>query len=94
MTSLQSRQYPSYRPAVLSLAKGLFLALGQLPLIRAAPFHASALLFAKEEGGKDAEDLNLWLYLGVAALLVLLGGAFAGLTIALMGQVSTLGEHK
>jgi metal transporter CNNM len=28
------------------------------------------------------EDVNLLLYLGIAAILVLLGGAFAGLTIA------------
>lgn len=31
---------------------------------------------------------TLWIYLAVAIALVLLGGAFAGLTIALMGQVS------
>lgn len=30
---------------------------------------------------------TLWIYLAVAIGLVLLGGAFAGLTIALMGQV-------
>lgn len=30
---------------------------------------------------------TLWIYLAVAVALVLLGGAFAGLTIALMGQV-------
>ena len=30
---------------------------------------------------------TLWIYLAVAIALVLLGGAFAGLTIALMGQV-------
>ena len=30
---------------------------------------------------------TLWIYLSVAVGLVLLGGAFAGLTIALMGQV-------
>jgi hypothetical protein len=36
---------------------------------------------------KAPEDPSLWIYLAVAVLLVLLGGAFAGLTIALMGQV-------
>jgi metal transporter CNNM len=30
----------------------------------------------------DVEDSSLWFYLAVAAALVLLGGAFAGLTIA------------
>lgn len=34
------------------------------------------------------EKSTLWIYLAVAVALVLLGGAFAGLTIALMGQVS------
>ena len=73
---------------VLGLAKVLFLAFGQIPLVRAAPFHTSWLLSADtEDEGKNAKDPTLWLYLGVAAALVLLGGAFAGLTIALMGQV-------
>ncbi|KAF2735900.1 DUF21-domain-containing protein [Polyplosphaeria fusca] len=35
---------------------------------------------------KDPADASLWAYLGTAIALVLLGGAFAGLTIALMGQ--------
>lgn len=37
---------------------------------------------------------TLWIYLAVAIGLVLLGGAFAGLTIALMGQVRNLLVHK
>jgi metal transporter CNNM len=80
-----SNAYLSRRPLVLGLAKVLFLSLAQLPLVQAAPtylFHAK-----DEEEGKDPDDPGLWLYLGVAAALVLLGGAFAGLTIALMGQV-------
>jgi len=36
----------------------------------------------EEDEGKPADDPQLWAYLGVAAALVLLGGAFAGLTIA------------
>ena len=35
----------------------------------------------------SADKPTLWIYLAVAIALVLLGGAFAGLTIALMGQV-------
>lgn len=35
----------------------------------------------------EADDPAMWLYLSVAVILVLLGGVFAGLTIALMGQV-------
>ena len=80
--------YLSRRPAVLGLAKALFLALGQLPIVQAAPLYTSAFLFAKEEeGAKPPDNPSLWIYLTVAAALVLLGGAFAGLTIALMGQV-------
>jgi len=93
MPALQTSRYLARRPAVLVLAKGLLLTLGQLPLIQAAPFHHPSLLFAKPKKGEDAQDPGVWLYLGVAALLVLLGGAFAGLTIALMGQVSTIGWH-
>lgn len=73
------------RPAVLGLAKLVFL-----PLASAAP-----LLQARSHGGGDEElpkdpgDPDLYMYLGVAVALVLLGGAFAGLTIALMGQDET-----
>jgi metal transporter CNNM len=90
---VQSR-YLSNRPLVLGLAKIIVLALAQTPLARAAPIYAF-LASAKEdpEEGKSPEDPSLWLYLGVAALLVLLGGAFAGLTIALMGQVSPLDPY-
>ncbi|KAF2092547.1 DUF21-domain-containing protein, partial [Rhizodiscina lignyota] len=35
---------------------------------------------------KPADSPSLWAYLGTAVALVLLGGVFAGLTIALMGQ--------
>lgn len=73
---------------MLGLSKVIALTLGQLPMIQAAPFHASTLLFSNEkETTKEAGDPSLWIYLTVAAVLVLLGGAFAGLTIALMGQV-------
>ena len=46
-------------------------------------------------------DPSLWAYFGIAVALVLLGGVFAGLTIALMGQdetylqvIATSGEGK
>ncbi len=79
--------YLSRRPLVLGLAKLVTLCLAQLPLVQAAPIPVSSLFSAQEEGKKPG-DPSLWLYLSVAAALVLLGGAFAGLTIALMGQVS------
>jgi hypothetical protein len=88
MAVVHSPQYLARRPAILGLAKVFLLAIAQLPFVRAAPFHASASLFASQKDkGKSPENPDLWLYIGVAAFLVLLGGAFAGLTIALMGQV-------
>ncbi len=83
-----SNKYLLRRPLVLGLARILVLSLAQLPFIQAAPFGASDLLHAQDEDGPESSNhASLWLYLGVAAALVLLGGAFAGLTIALMGQV-------
>ena len=74
---------------VLALAKVLFWSISQVPLVQAAPLYVSSWLFQQDKDGKvSPAGPNLWLYLGVAAILVLLGGAFAGLTIALMGQVS------
>ena len=80
------------RPAVLLLAKTLFL-----PLASAAPTLSlsllprslSALSEDGDESPKSPDDPNLYVYLGIAIALVLLGGAFAGLTIALMGQDET-----
>lgn len=72
------------RPVVFGLAKLLVLAFLQLPLISAAP---TSYVISAEAEPKPPNDPGLWLYLSVAAALVLSGGAFAGLTIALMGQV-------
>ncbi|TVY69036.1 Protein MAM3 [Lachnellula suecica] len=76
------------RPATLSLAKLLVLGLMNLPLLRALalPLSLSSTVIIDEDEGKSTEDASLWLYLGIALALVLLGGLFAGLTIALMGQ--------
>lgn len=76
------------RPAVLSIVKLLFVALANLPFLRAAPLtsRSSSVSVLDEVDGKDPEDPSLYAYLGTAVALVLLGGAFAGLTIALMGQ--------
>jgi len=86
MSNTQSSTYLARRPVVLGLAKAVFLGLG--PLVQAAPLHASRLVFTQDEDlPKDPKDASLWIYLAVATFLVLLGGVFAGLTIALMGQV-------
>lgn len=74
--------YTSSRPAVLGLAKVLFLSLCQLSSVSAAPIGAYLGITSEDDLPKDAEDPSLWLYLVTAAVLVLLGGAFAGLTIA------------
>jgi len=65
---------------VITLLKSLLLVLGSIarvPLSYAAP-----VSILDDDQPKAADDPSLWAYLGVAAALVLLGGAFAGLTIA------------
>jgi hypothetical protein len=74
--------YTTHRPAVLGLVKVLLLGLSQIPYASAAPLYSFVGLARREDAPRDAEDPSLWLYLAIAAVLVLLGGAFAGLTIA------------
>ncbi|KAK3074707.1 cell agglutination protein Mam3 [Teratosphaeriaceae sp. CCFEE 6253] len=78
--------YGAMRPAVLGLAKLLFL-----PVVSAAPLglwqHGVRIL--EEDAPKSAADPQLYAFLGIAVALVLGGGVFAGLTIALMGQDET-----
>ncbi|KAF7545126.1 hypothetical protein G7046_g9636 [Stylonectria norvegica] len=71
----------SIRPAVIGL--GRILGMG----ISAATAHP---LIAREHGGhrEDEVERPLWVLYVASMTLVLLGGAFAGLTIALMGQDS------
>jgi metal transporter CNNM len=72
------------RPAVLALARLLFV-----PLVSGAPIFSVLSHSDDDEAPADPSDPNLYLYLGIAIALVLLGGIFAGLTIALMGQDET-----
>ena len=72
-------------PALVSTIKILLVLIAQLPLLHASPLRFRA--WAAEEEPMPAHEPTLWIYLAVAIALVLLGGAFAGLTIALMGQV-------
>ena len=65
-----------------SLAKLVLLLSSQLPLLQASP-----ILHTAKKQGKSAKDPELWVYASVSLALVVLGGVFAGLTIALMGQV-------
>ncbi len=74
------------RWAVLLLAKTVFPSVASAAPLSTLSQH---LITFAEDGPKSADDPNLYLYLGVAVFLVLLGGVFAGLTIALMGQDET-----
>jgi metal transporter CNNM len=69
------------RPAVLGASRLLFAGLYQVCQVTAVPISEFVGL-AYEGEDPDVEDSSLWFYLTVAAVLVLLGGAFAGLTIA------------
>ena len=73
---------------MLSVAKLFMLGIVNLPFLGAAPtgYRPSSSL-AKANDAMPPDSPKLWIYLAVALGLVLLGGAFAGLTIALMGQV-------
>ena len=81
--------FTASRPAIISAVKLLLIGIAGLPLLRAAPTkHASfSAMDDAEEPPMSPAAPTLWIYLAVAVALVLLGGAFAGLTIALMGQV-------
>jgi metal transporter CNNM len=75
-----------YRTSLLSLIKLLVLGVFNVPALQARASPLLPRIAVAEEEGKPSSDPTLWIYLTIAAALVLLGGAFAGLTIALMGQ--------
>ncbi|KAK1984401.1 hypothetical protein LZ30DRAFT_747926 [Colletotrichum cereale] len=70
-----------FRTAVLGLTKALTLGVSS---VAAAPIHA----LNHPDREPEAEGSSFWALMGASIALVLLGGAFAGLTIALMGQDS------
>ncbi|KAF3484347.1 uncharacterized protein GIQ15_03671 [Arthroderma uncinatum] len=72
-------------PAGLALTKLILFSLSRFPVLYAAPL-ASSVVDKLRHTPEPPDELSLWLYLSIAAALVLSGGAFAGLTIALMGQ--------
>ena len=75
-------------PLFTSVVKLLLLCIAHLPFLHASPIHFNGFqVHTAEAEPLPPQDAALWIYLAVAAALVLLGGAFAGLTIALMGQV-------
>lgn len=72
----------AHRPAAQGIAKVLLIVLAQVSHVAAAPLKEFLGILKEDDAPKDAKDASLWLYLTIAAVLVLLGGAFAGLTIA------------
>ena len=72
---------------IMPVLRMIFLALCKIPGLLAAPVEMGLVTYLEEDLPKPPTDPTLWIYLSVATGLVLLGGAFAGLTIALMGQV-------
>ncbi|KJZ69171.1 hypothetical protein HIM_11441 [Hirsutella minnesotensis 3608] len=78
-----SGAFTSLRPAVLGA--GRLIGVG-FSAAAAAPL--SVREYDGGSGGDDGEGTPLWILALTSAVLVLLGGAFAGLTIAFMGQDS------
>lgn len=70
----------------LGLVRLLLPLFARIPIATGIPVTTSK--FTAAEDGEPVNEPGFWLYLGVATALVIAGGAFAGLTIALMGQVS------
>lgn len=86
--------------SVISIVQLFLVGLLHAVTSYALPYHIS-LIQVEAEPAKPASDPGKWVFLGTAIALVLFGGAFAGLTIALMGQdevylqvISTSGEGK
>jgi hypothetical protein len=73
----------SVRIAVVGLSKMLLLLLWNLPFVRSSPIARQSFgILDDDDGAAPSDDPSTWVYLGTAVALVLLGGAFAGLTIA------------
>ncbi|KAF1976882.1 DUF21-domain-containing protein [Bimuria novae-zelandiae CBS 107.79] len=76
------RRHARVNVALLALIQSI------APVVKAIPLFHKGALHALDDGDlpKSPADASLWLYLSIAIALVLAGGVFAGLTIALMGQ--------
>lgn len=74
-----AKQQPA--SSISSLVRILILAFAQASHALAIPVTQYLGLEVEDATGSEDKS-NLWLYLIIAAILVLLGGAFAGLTIA------------
>jgi len=79
--------------APVSVLKILLVLIGafiRIPLAYARPLKDTSIHILDDV--PPADDPGLWAYLGVAAALVLLGGAFSGLTIAYVHCFSNLSD--
>ncbi|KAG5357558.1 Protein MAM3 [Yarrowia sp. C11] len=79
------------RTASLTTAKLLLTLIARLPLLHALPYgglsrSGSYSPYEHDDDTLDPESSDFWLYMLVSFVLVVAGGVFAGLTIALMGQ--------
>ncbi len=83
--SSYGRIHKTTRPGVYSLIQLLLVGTLHLGITYARPIVSR---LEDEDEPKSTNDPGLYIYLGTAIALVLLGGAFAGLTIACVkGQV-------
>jgi metal transporter CNNM len=66
-----------------SVIKIALLLFSSLPLLRSVPLRSTQAASADDDGSSElGNGSGLWFDLGAAAALVLVGGVFAGLTIA------------
>jgi len=73
------------RRGIFSLVQLLFAGLCHVTKTVAWPlphFHSELDFFKEKNGSRSPDDPSLWIFLVTAVILVLVGGAFAGLTIA------------
>ena len=75
--------FRTLRPAILSFSKLLLPFLGWASTAAGFPHHKNPMgIWENSNDTEDPSDPSMWAYIGTAGFLVLLGGAFAGLTIA------------
>lgn len=79
----------SVRIAVVGLAKMLLFFLWNIPFVHSSPIIRRSLDALDGDDGVTPDDPSMWVYLGTAVALVVLGGAFAGLTIAYVLEASS-----
>lgn len=80
---------PAHSSSSYSIAKLAVVLVGYLPVLaRAMPvsYHHSPVYHTQESLRSDPESSDFWFNMLVSFILVVLGGAFAGLTLGLMGQ--------